>query len=139
MKLSEKVEFTSEEVQEFADVIKTTELLEKEELLKNPKRKEPIKAEIVQKEPETTPIPVSVSKPRSTLSDYDIVDQILQTPQFLVVTYKKKDLESALESLHGRKIKIQQMTWAEDRPNRPAIIFKTDKGGVYKNTRYFKG
>lgn len=137
MKLSEKVIFTTEEIQTFADVIKTTELLEKEELIKKGKKK-PIITEITKKEPEITPIP-SVSKPRSTLSDYDLVDQILQTPQFLVPVYKKKDLESALETTHGRKIKIQQMTWAEDRPNRPAIIFKTDKGGTYKNSRYFKG
>lgn len=135
MKLSENVEFSTEEIQDFANIIKSSELLEKEEFLKNP-HKQPQVPENTQKEPE---VPVCISKPRTNLSDYDLVDQILQTPQFLTPTYKKKDLEKALETTHGRKIKIQQMTWAEDRPNRPAIIFKTDKGGVYKNSRYFKG
>jgi hypothetical protein len=133
MKLSDTVSFSKEELESLTQEVVDSQILEKEEKLKKPdNRKEIVKPtpEIVKDTPKKTPTPRDPSKS----SDYDLVDQILQTPQFTTQkTYKKKDLEKALESLHGRKIKIQQMTWSEERPNKPAIIFKTDKAGVYSN------
>lgn len=138
MKLSDTVSFTTDELESLTQEVKDSHILEKEEELKKSHKKPEPKQEtrkevkdVASKATRALPADDATSK---TSSDYDLVDQILQTPEFTAQkTYKKKDLEKALELAHGRKIKIQQMTWAEERPNKPAIIIKTDKPGVYSN------
>ena len=54
----------------------------------------------------------------------------------------KKEIMDACIDSYQKKIKIQQWSWAQDAPNKPAIIFKDDpngkklRQGTYRNKFY---
>ena len=130
-------EITTEDETKLAETIKDQGLIETEDLVKDKEDEEPLEVEIDKstgKKPPRTKKTKNSGDP--SFGDYEKMALFLQEEYKDKLEYKKRDIMVAITEKYKlpKLFKIQQWSWAKDRPGKPAIVFTTEKYGVYRNS-----